>query len=94
MCNSDNDFFYKFFSLFLPVDSLSRLTLRQSLALLSPPENCTSKSLTYKDKGCLDRRLHSDTQVGIRAKKHEVYQVVSVLETGYLARVLGILYIG
>jgi len=70
---------------------------RQPLALLSPPENRTSlikESLTWKDKGRLDGHLHSDAQVSIRAKKHQVYKVISVLETVYLTRVLGTLYIG
>ena len=71
--------------MFLPVDSLRQLTLTIVLALLSPPA---------KTKRRLDDRLHSDAQVSIRAKKHQVYRVVSVLEISYLAKVLGTLYIG
>ena len=70
---------------------------RQSLSVLSLPENRTpliKESLTCKDKGRLDGRLHFDAQVGIRAKKHQVYKVVSVLETVYLARALSTFYIG
>ena len=74
-----------------------RLTQTVVSGLLSPPENRTSlieESLTCKDKGRLDGHLHSDAQVSIRVKKHQVYKVVSVLETVYLVRVLGPLYIG
>jgi len=83
--------------MFLPVDSLCRLTLTTAFDPSIPPENRTSliKNLSpAKTKGRLDGRLHSDAQVSIRAKKHQVYKVVSVLETLYLVRVLGTLYIG
>jgi len=58
--------------MFSPVDSLAGWLERESLARLSPPENQTSlveESLTCKDKGRLDDRLHSDTQVSTGAKK-------------------------
>ena len=47
--------------------------------LLSPSKNRSSlikEYLTWKDKGHFDGRLHSDAQVSIRAKKHQVYKVV------------------
>ena len=47
-----------------------------------------------KTKGHPSGRLHSDKQVSIRAKKHQVCILASVLETVYLTRVLGTLYIG
>ena len=78
--------------MFLSVDSngslwLFYLRLRVVLPL--------SKNLSpAKTKGRLDGRLHSDAQVSIMEKKHQVYKVVSVLETVYLARVLGTFYIG
>jgi len=83
--------------MFLPVDSLAGWLERRSLAHLSPPENRTSlveESLTCKDKGRLDGRLHSNAQVSIRSEKHQVYKVVSVLALVYLARDFSTLYIG
>jgi len=47
-----------------------------------------------KTKGRPGVCLHSDAQVSIRAKKHQVCILASVLETAYLTRVLGTLYIG
>jgi len=75
-----------------PVDSNgslwpSYLRLRIELPLVE-------ESLTCKDKGCLDGRLHSDAKVNIRAKKHQVYKVVSILEIVYLVMVLSTFYIG
>jgi len=83
--------------MFLPVDSLRRLTPTTALTLLSPSENRTSlikKPLTCKVKGRPSGRLHSDAQVSIRANKHQECILASVLETVYLAKVLGTLYIG
>ena len=41
-----------------------------------------------KTKGCPSGRLHSDAHVSIRAKKHQMCILASVLETTYLTRVL------
>ena len=83
--------------MFLPVDSLRRLSPTAALALRScliiVPSWSRKLSPAKTKKGRPNGRLHCDAQVSIRAKKHQVYKVVPVLETVYLARVLGTLYI-
>ena len=82
---------------FLLVDLLCRLTPTAALALRSCLRIVPSWSRTLspaKTKWHPSGRLHSDAQVSIRAKKHQVCILALVLETAYLTRVLRTLYIG
>jgi len=83
--------------MFLSIDLFRRLTLTTLASLQSRLRMyllVQETSHKQKTKGLPNGRFHSDAQVSIRAKKHQVCILASVLEIAYLTRDLGTLYIG